>query len=79
MAKDRQLRPERAAKALGVRLLIEVMEAGVTNLQASGVDRARRLIFDQAEAASSVDEVTVDSIESPFFSSRFWAFSSVVQ
>lgn len=79
MAEDRQLRPERAAEAFGVGPFVEVVEAGVTDLQAGGVDRACRLILDQAETASSVDEVTVDSSESPFFKSLFWAFSSVVQ
>ena len=71
MAQNGQLRPEGATKALRVRPFVEVMKAGMTDLKAGGVDRAGGLAVNQAEAASVVDQLAMDSIESPFFRSRF--------
>ena len=79
VAQDGQLRPEGTTEALRVRPLVEVMKAGVTDLEAGGVDRTGGFVADQAEAVSVVDQLAMDSIESPFFRSRFWAFSRVVQ
>ena len=46
VAQDGQLRPEGASEALRVRPFVEVMKAGVTDLEARGVDRTSGLVVD---------------------------------
>lgn len=79
VAHHRQLRPERTSKPLGIGPLVEVVEARVPNLEAGRVNGSRGTIVDQAALAGGGEYSSEQSTESPFFSRRFSAFSSVVQ
>lgn len=79
VAHHRQLRPERTAKALGIGPLVEVVEACVSDLEPSRVNGSGRAVIDQAALAGGGEYSAEQSTESPFFSRRFSAFSSVVQ
>jgi len=78
VAQNRELRIARALKST-LRLAAEVMKARSTSFETCGVDSAFRTIVDQA-ALTGAGEYSAEQLgESPFFSRRFSAFSSVVQ
>lgn len=72
MATYSQLRP--AAPAEGpVTLPVDVVQAGMSALQAGRVERPFGTLIDQAEGVGPLENASEQRLKSPFFSSRFSA------
>jgi hypothetical protein len=69
MADDGQLGPG-AIATTGVSAAVSEVGADVVRLQAGGVDRPFRFVFDQAALSRPLEEDAQEAVESPFFSSR---------
>ncbi len=77
LAQNGQFREAEAGMAL-LAAALDVIAADVVALKAGRVDGAFRLVADQAANVSMSENRTLESVKSPFFSSRAWVFCSVV-
>lgn len=77
VADDGELGPGVAGQAFAA-LPPDVVAAGMTTLQSRGVNGARGIRVDQLQLARPAKDGVLEPVKSPFFSSRAWAFCSVV-
>ncbi len=79
VAQDGELGPAPRPETAGCTSMSEIVAAGVMVFEPGGIDGPFRLRVDQAEALSALEDSMLESLKSPFFRSRFSAFSRVVQ
>lgn len=79
VTQHRELGPAAGVEAAGRASMGEIVPAGVVVFEPRGIDRPFGFLVDQAEAVSTLEDSSLESLESPFFRSRFSAFSRVVQ
>lgn len=79
VAQDREFEPVARSETAGCPSMSEIVAAGVVVFEPGGIDGPLGLGIDQAEAVSTVENSSLESLITPFFRSRFSAFSSVVQ
>lgn len=72
MADDCQFGPATVATT-GIAAAVVEVNANVVGLQAGGVDGPFGLVLDQAALNRPLKDDAQEPVESPFFTSRFWA------